>query len=85
MINKFFEDPDEDTLDLKDEIMDFLDKKPTVMCIMSLACAITEIIAQTAPSKERAIEGVAAVTATIMASLEAFEEENLCRWNNKIQ
>jgi hypothetical protein len=80
-----FELADDATLDLKDELMDIIDKKSTVQGIMALTCALTEVIAQTAPSKKSAIEGIAAVTATLTASINAYDLEGLCRWNETYQ
>jgi hypothetical protein len=85
MMEKFVELADEDTLDLKDELMDVLDQHPTHTCIMSLTCALVETLAETAPSMERAVDAIATISATILASLRLFEEEGLCRWSSKIQ
>jgi hypothetical protein len=83
MMRKFIDLADEATFELKDEIMDIIDKKPTMMGIMALTCAMTEVIAQTAPSKKSALEGVSAVTETLITAISAFDVEGLCRWNKR--
>lgn len=85
MIKELLGWSESDTLDLKDELMEIVDKKSTALGIMALTCALSEVIAQTAPSKESAVEGIAAVTATLLTSITAFDEEGLCRWNETIQ
>jgi len=85
MMRKFIDLADEATFELKDDLMDIIDKKPTMLGIMALTCALTEVIAQTAPSKKSALEGVAAVTETLITAISAFDAEGLCRWNETHQ
>lgn len=79
-----FEVTDE-ALELKDKFMELLDKKATTDGIIALTICLTEIISQTAPNKDLAFDGVAAVTASILTSLQAFDERGLCYWNKSIQ
>lgn len=85
MIDQILDLASDDTLDLKDELLDVLHSKPTVLGIMALTCALAEVIAQTAPSKKRAVEGIASVAATLTTSMNAFDEAGLCRWNETLQ
>ena len=75
----------DEALELKDKFMEMLNNRSTTDGIIALTICLTEVISQTAPDKEHALDGVAAITASILTSLKAFDERGLCRWNESIQ
>lgn len=76
---------DGDISKLKNEIESLLDGKSTTTGILTLVCCLSEVISQTAPSRDSAMEGIASVTGALIASIAEFDAMGLCRWNEPIQ
>lgn len=75
------EEADEATIALKDELLEVLEGNKTRECLLALTCGIVEIIISTAPSEARAIEAVAAITASMVTSISGLSEAEMCNWN----
>lgn len=78
-------DLEDDVSYLKREIDNLLHNKPTTTGILALVCCLSEVISQTAPSRESAMEGIAAVTTSLATAIGEFDMLGLCRWNEPLQ
>jgi hypothetical protein len=75
------EEADEEVLALKEKILELLSEKKTRECLLSLTCCMVDIIVSTAPSEERAVEAIAAISASMVYSVHTIDEQGLAVWN----
>jgi hypothetical protein len=75
------EEADEEVLALKEKILELLSEKKTRECLLSLTCCMVDIIVSTAPSNERAVEAIAGISASMIYSVNAIDEQGLALWN----
>lgn len=75
----------EEVLKIKDQILHNLAGETTQDVIMSLMSAMIEVVVTTGPSKESALETVAAIAVSMAASIKACDEVGMCNWNDRLQ
>ena len=84
-MNLEFEEPNDEIIQLKENIIDVLSETDTKEAILSLVCCIIDYINHTAPSRDAAAECIAAISASISISVIASDQAGLCRWNETMQ
>lgn len=75
------EEADDEILALKEKLLEVLSENKTRECLLSLTCCMVDIIISTAPSEDRALEAIAAISASMVYSVHAIDEQGLALWN----
>jgi hypothetical protein len=78
-----FHPASEEILDITDDILAALDGETAVVGLYVLTCVISNIIIQTALSKETALETIVRMSAAIKKNVLDLDDEGICAWNEK--
>jgi hypothetical protein len=78
-----FHPASEEILDITDNILAALDGETAAVGLYVLTCVISNIIIQTAPSKETALETIVRMSAAIKKNVIDLDDEGICGWNEK--
>jgi hypothetical protein len=78
-----FHPASEEILDITDDILAALDGETAAVGLYVLTCVISNIIIQTAPSKETALETIVRMSAAIKKNVLDLDDEGICAWNEK--
>lgn len=70
------------TIELKSEILECLSGAETRIGLSALVAAASDVIAQTAPSKDEALGAIATFATSLAHLIDCLDEEGECVWNN---
>ncbi len=78
-----FHEVSDEILEITDEILGVLDGETAAMGLYVLTCVISNIIIQTAPNAEVALETVVRMSMAIKKNIIDLDAEGICGWNEK--